>query len=91
MVSRGCHVMKYGNDLVSRGASTTTTPATAAAIFPSLRGTVRTKSVSAMTKIAGTKNGRVQATYRFAPSCDRARSRACAAIGSSLPMPAAVI
>ena len=47
--------MKYGKDLISRGASTTRTPAITAAIFASLRGTVRIKSVCAMAKIAGTK------------------------------------
>jgi hypothetical protein len=38
------------------------TPAMTAVIFASLRGTVRIKSVCAMAKIAGTKNGRVSAT-----------------------------
>jgi hypothetical protein len=51
--------MKYGKDLISRGASTTRTPAMTAVIFANLRGTVRIKSVCAMAKIAGTKNGRV--------------------------------
>ncbi len=35
-------------------------------MFANLRGTVRIKSVCAMAKIAGTKNGRVSATCRFA-------------------------
>lgn len=52
--------MKYGKDLISRGASTTRTPATTAVIFANLRGTVRIKSVRAMAKIAGTKNGRAK-------------------------------
>ena len=60
--------MKYGKDLISRGASTTRTPAMAAVSFANLRGTVRIKSACAMAKIAGTKNGRVSATCRFAPS-----------------------
>ena len=55
--------MKYGKDLISRGASTTRTPAMTAVIFANLRGTVRIKSVCAMAKIAGTKNGRVSATH----------------------------
>jgi hypothetical protein len=66
--------MKYGKDLISRCASTTRTPAMTAVIFANLRGTVRIKSVWAIAKIASTKNGRVSATRRFAPSCDRARS-----------------
>ena len=57
--------MKYGKDLISRGASTTRTPAMTAVIFANLRGTVRIKSVCAMAKIAGTKNGRVSAPCRF--------------------------
>ncbi len=70
--------MKYGKDLISRGGSTTRTPAMTAVSFANLRGTVRIKSVCAMAKIAGTKNGKVNATRRFAPSCDRARStKAC--------------
>ena len=66
--------MKYGKDLISRGASTTCPPAIAAVICANLRGTVRIKSVRAMAKIAGTKNGRVRATRLFVPSCARARS-----------------
>ena len=62
--------MKYGKDLISGGASTTCTPAMAAVIFANLRGTVRIKSVCATAKIAGTKNGSVSATRRFAPTCD---------------------
>jgi hypothetical protein len=45
--------MKYGKDLISRGASTTRAPAMIAVIFANLRGTVRIKSVCAMAKIAG--------------------------------------
>ena len=44
--------MKYGKDLISRGASTTRIPAMTAVIFANLRGTVRIKSVCAMAKIA---------------------------------------
>jgi hypothetical protein len=58
--------MKNGKDLISRGASTTRTPARPAVIFATLRGTVRIKSVCAMAKIADTKYGRVNATRRFA-------------------------
>ncbi len=54
--------MKYGKDLISLGASTTRTPAMAA-ISANLRGTVRIRSVCAMAKIAGTKNGRVSVTH----------------------------
>jgi hypothetical protein len=49
--------MKYGKDLISLGASTTRTPAITAVIFANLRGTARIKSVCAMAKIVGTKNG----------------------------------
>jgi len=42
-------------------------------IFANLRGTVRTKSILTMAKIAGTKNGRRSATRRFTPSCARGR------------------
>src|ERR1700733_7069780 len=51
LVSRGCHAMKYGKDLISRGASTTRTRARPAVILANLRGTVRTKSVCATAKI----------------------------------------
>src|SRR5580658_10944400 len=61
--------MKYGKDLISRGASTTRTPAIPAVNFANLRGKVRIKSVCAMAKIAGTKNGRVSATRRFKAAC----------------------
>src|SRR5258708_18756816 len=44
--------MKYGKDLISRGACTTRIPAMTAVIFANLRGTVRIKSVCAMAKIA---------------------------------------
>jgi hypothetical protein len=39
LVSRGCHAMKYGKDLISRVASTTRTPAMTAVISANLRGT----------------------------------------------------
>src|SRR3989442_1371638 len=57
-VSRGCQAMKYEKPLISCGGSTIRTSAVAAAIFASLRGTVRTRSLRATVKIVGTKNGR---------------------------------
>ena len=48
---RPCH--EIWKDLISRGASTTRTPATGAVIVGNWRGTVRIKSVCAMAKIAG--------------------------------------
>jgi NAD(P)-dependent dehydrogenase (short-subunit alcohol dehydrogenase family) len=63
--------MKYGKTLISRGGSTTRTPAIPAVILANLRGTVRIKSVRAIAKIADTKNGRVNTTRRLAPSWAR--------------------
>ena len=74
VVSRGRQVMKYGKALISRGSSTTRIRAIGAVICANLRGTVRIKSARAMAKIAGTKNGRLSATRRFAPSRASARS-----------------
>jgi hypothetical protein len=52
-----CHEVWKGPDLTKRFHDTIA--AMAAVIFASLRGTVRIKSVYAMAKIAGTKNGRI--------------------------------
>jgi len=45
VVSRGCHAMKYGKALISRGGSTTRTPVIGAVTSANLRGTVRIRSV----------------------------------------------
>jgi hypothetical protein len=74
--------MKYGKHLVSRGASTTRTPAIIAVIFANLRGTVRIKSVCAIAKIAGTKKWRGK---RDVPLC--ANLRESAIHQSLLPFP----
>jgi hypothetical protein len=55
-VSRGCHVMNYGKDLIWRGASTTCTPAMTAVIFANLRGTVSTPT-GAAASIFGCRKG----------------------------------
>ena len=49
--------MKYEKALISRGASTTRTPATAAVIFANLRGRVRIKLVCAMAIHSVESNG----------------------------------
>src|SRR5207253_7689473 len=64
VLSRGCQTMKYEKPLISGGSSTTATSAIAAAIFPNLRGTVRTTSLRATVKIVGTKNG-IRSTARL--------------------------
>src|SRR6266481_4600096 len=64
VVSCGCHAMKYVKPLISFGGSTTRTSAIAAAIFPNLRGRVRTRSVRAIVKIVGTKKGTRSTAYQ---------------------------
>src|ERR1700756_741332 len=65
---RGCHVMKYGNGLISLGGSTKRTPSIRRTSFVSFRGTVRTRSVFATANIAAAKNGTLRTTRRFAPN-----------------------
>ena len=65
---RGCHVMKYGNGLISLGGSTKRTPSIRRTRFVSFRGTVRTRSVFATANIAAAKNGTLRTTRRFAPN-----------------------
>src|SRR5215469_16518782 len=65
--NRGCHVMKYGNGLISLGGSTKRTPLRGRTIVVSIRGKVSTRSVFATENIAAEKNGTVRTIRRFAP------------------------
>ena len=71
-VRRGCQLMKYGKALSSQGGLIIRKPPFVSAILAKVRGTARTRSVCAMAKTAGIKNGILTSIRRFTPGAAKA-------------------